>query len=262
MSDEEPTGEVEIIRKWFSSKGYPVEFETARTLRHVGFQTTQGNYFVDERDAPATVREIDVVATVAGSEFVRVVVECKRPGQPWVVMTDAYYMDPHSIVSSLVSGRRARNRLLARVDKVLKSGNPLPDYLAQVPRFGFAIEEAAIKKSSKPDDDAKSGPYFALQKVAAAGEAISAQGEVEFKHTVCLLLLVVDGPLYQLGFDEEGKEILESVVWQRVFWRGSSGRPTCIDVVRLENLEPRARVLFDGVKQLHRAIELEDGKAD
>jgi len=62
-------------------------------------------------------------------------------------------------------------------------------------------------------------------------------------------VVVVRGPLFHLGYDEQGDEILEPVQWQRVSWAGHVSGPTMIDIVRENHLEPFGRMALAGLTE-------------
>jgi hypothetical protein len=248
--------ELDRVKTWLAGKGYPLEYATARILRRVGFETEQGHYVVDARETPPRVREVDVIAKLAASRddpHLRVIVECKRPSHPWIVLSERRPLSSIAVIDSLVASRSAAEALQARATRVVKSRNPLPDYLASADQVGFAVAEA--RPGRPPKDEDLDPPYLAIRKLAGAAEALLRDHELSW--AVMLSLLVVDGSLYQLRVDQDGEDVVEPILWQRVLWRGTSGRPTCVDVVTLPALESRARVLHDGAQQLITAIRLE-----
>ncbi len=245
-------GQETAIRKWLAGEGYPVEYATARTLKRTGFETEQGHYFVDfggGRQAPIA-REIDVVARIAGNPFVSLVAECKNPKQPWVVMVERRPLSIEETIDALAATSNATAILRERATRAVGAGNPVPDYLAARDSFGFAIEEAKPRKTGDADK-AVPTPYFALRKaVGAAMHEISLR---QFQSAVVLVAVVVDGPLWQLTYDDAGAEIVQPVRWQRLLWRGSS-RPTIVDVVHIDAVEAHARLIHAAATQIAGAL--------
>lgn len=248
---------VDGVRKWVRETGYPLEYASARTLQKVGFQTFQGVHYVTARADLPKAREVDIVANVGVDQeglvymqdlvTVRLVVECKVLKTPWVVLTRPTRSMPN-LIHGAIGTRKAREGLLS----VIESGGTLPDLLVTPERSGFSIVEARIPSASerrgeerKRADERIDGAYAALAQVVSAAHGLA--GELKEGWSLYWPLIVVRGPLFHLGYDDDGEEILESVEWQRVMWMGHPDGRTHVDVVRERHLEPYARTAKVGL---------------
>jgi hypothetical protein len=70
-------------------------------------------------------------------------------------------------------------------------------------------------------------------------------------------VVVTAGPLFQLGYDDAGDEILHPVLWQRLIWQGSSVRQsaTVVDIVTVDHLEAYARMMLPALQAIASALE-------
>jgi hypothetical protein len=221
---------IEGVRRWVHEQGYELEHEARRHLLSAGF-TPAWLGLTYRSPNTEKFREVDVVARCALTSPVGMyaVVECKRSTKAWVVRM-SYRKAEQFKWSPIASPGVAR----AVQDNwaILQMAFPLE------PSIGFDVVQAhASPKEMNP-------AYSALSQVvdAAAGllDSTSFMHDPKFLYPI----LVVDTPLYRLGYSDEGAEELEAVEWQRVVWSGSSmGVPIAIDVVRRSAFEAHARRL-------------------
>ena len=241
------------VRDWLRTQGYPLEYETARVLRAVGFRTIQGWSYRDEDETGMVkAREIDVLASLDGSEprddadaraRFSIAVECKYMTAPWVVLTTAHPPDWTPVMSHWMES------LIRDANVSLVEAFPLP------PAVGFSVKTTAGK-------DAARESLMQATNAASAAVVRGPYGGAPPEWT--MPLVVVRGDLFTLGYDNRGREALAEVPWCRLVWHGADAIsfPTVVDVVTRSHLRIYARELrktagtvirtIDG----HRAAEL------
>lgn len=263
MSDLEPQDELTAVRGWLHHEGYPLEYEVARTFKGLGFDVLQGQHFPDEENGAPKVREIDVVADMASGQqgLVRLVVEAKYSRQPWLVLTTERDrpVSSQAIAEATRSSDLARRALLAWTNQQPKE--QLPWHLYGIGSYGFNLVEVALSLPRAADRQRIRGadPYAALNVVVKAAKAGLESAAARFPLVVAFPVVVLDGPLYRLAYDEEGQEDLSPTEWERLVWSGAlDGSPSIIDVVRRSYLERyagraerSARHLTNYLGQLH-----------
>lgn len=198
--------EIDAVREWLRGEGYPLEYETAREMARVGYRPWQGRYYRDPETAD--YREVDVQAVEPDSggahPTVWILAECKHNTKPWLVLTHR---------AALPAGYGANFAVVAGLDREIltHAAGTAAGYLVNPPaRFGYSVVQAI----SGPDV-----PFAALQTITKAAWARVHQNP--HSAGIALPFIVVDGSLYQLGFEDDGSEVLEPVLWQRVVWHGS-----------------------------------------
>jgi hypothetical protein len=260
MADDDGPEGIEAVRRWIRASGYPLEYETARTLRLGGFRTEQGRHYVHTSDeGPPRAREIDIVATFGEPDesvpvTVNLVVECKVISRPWVVLTTDGQVPQTDVLAMSVASADAREVL---VTAAARAGSATSLFTLP-PRHGFQVAEARIKKTGDPEttrrrDEAPDSAYAALAQVVSACQGL--MSGLPFGLRFMWPVVVVDGPLFQLGFTADAAEILESVEWQRVTWSGRSQTSLIIDVVRRRHLEAYARRAAEGLGAVQTRLE-------
>lgn len=224
------------VENWLEKQGYPYEYEVARTLAQAGFRTWQGMHYRDTESTEQRTREIDVVAMEWPHDkegpkraAVELVVEVKFTKAAWLVMTTSLAVGPPSLHRLLLMTDKASAPL-----KGLMETPPVPNLLQLPERHGFSVVQTAEGGDKSRGVDPA---YAALNTVVKAANA--RVGEVG-KHGVAVAfpVIVVAGPVFQLGYDTKGNRILNPVLWQRIRWQGSSvvDHPVLVDVVQIEHL--------------------------
>ena len=234
------TDPVEHVDSWLKRQGYPGEYQVARELQKVGFRVWQGLYYNDTEGIDAKTREIDVVAAewppdTERTADVELVVEVKRSWDPWVVLTTSVEADLASTAPMRLVSDVARPML----DGMLNSP-PVPDLLTFPERHGYnvvqALGAASTSDQSQRERNRPNPAYIALTGVVKASadrlRLLSKRAVIVFP------VIVVDGPLVQLGYDGAGERILNQVVRHRLLWRGSTATagPVIVDVVQIDHL--------------------------
>jgi hypothetical protein len=237
--------EIDAVREWLDKEGYPLEFEAAREIKRAGFDAWQGRYYEDTE--AKTHREIDVSAQEPESTHngnwrpVFVVVECKNNSKPWLVLTTTLTLDAGFGTRFLIARGVGPNELS------LETAIPGPGFLTNVPeRHGYSVVQTIA--------GADSG-YGAMQSVVKA--SIDTVSDFTNRQpALAIPVIVLGGSLYQLGFRDDGTEILEAVLWQRVIWFGSSAARDSvqIDVVTKNYLPAYLRQLRPATKALAAAL--------
>lgn len=230
---------VDNVKEFLQKQGYPLEYATARTLKRLGYETQQGLTFRDEDAVPPKTREMDVVATVSGTAPIDVglVIECKAAPQPWLVLTrtteDEAPVAPHMLTCQ-DNGRVQPTHLQFR-------GWVLP------PRHGFSVVTAGGELKHGQTD-----PVYAALTGVTKGAASQVNVSVYEFLRVFVPVLVTSGSLLRLGYDDDGTEILDEVLWQRVIWNGSPGTPgpKLVDVVTAGHLEAYGRMMLQALAGL------------
>jgi hypothetical protein len=246
--------EIDAVREWLKGEGYPLEYEVAREMARVGYRPWRGRYYKDPETGD--FREVDVQATEPDSHSspwrpVWVVVECKHNSKPWMVLTDAVDLPPGYGRNFLVSRNVAPAQLQA-------ADPPGATFLLTPPkRHGYGV----VQTISGPDT-----PFAALQTVVKAAREKLASIPGRDAMGISVPIIVVDGSLYQLGFDDDGTEILEPVLWQRVVWHGSGpppgdeSRPVQVDVVTKPHLPAYLRALRAATQALATVLKGASGQ--
>jgi hypothetical protein len=115
-----------------------------------------------------------------------------------------------------------------------------PDHLNVPGRHGFLV--VAVRNDGKQEDHS----WTALNAVVKAAVTRLGRKRADAPPTIAVPIIVIDGSLYQLGYRDDGTELLEPVVWQRVVWNGSTVRRgnTAVDIVTVDHLDSYARNLL------------------
>lgn len=241
MTDQELQAK---IHNWLKEQGYPLEYATARAARRAGFGVFQSiTYLVDGGDT-AKAREVDVVARYPSEEddhFVGLVVECKTGEKPWLVLT-------------VDAGATARVQSDALIHANVKDELRVPACTGwTVPaRRGFGLVQA-LRKLNEADT-----AYQALAGVVSAARGVAAdRGADEVSPALLVPVVVVSGALYQLGYGEDGTELLEPVEWTRIMWHRAdrSPQPTLVDIVRQRHLDPYLQMMTKALELVDLGIE-------
>jgi hypothetical protein len=244
----DPTSEMDAVRGWLRRQGYPAEYEVARTLQRAGFRVLQGQYYADEEGGATKVREIDATADYPRSELLlRMAVEVKHSSAPWLVLTTA--LDTEGIGPRQVGDWMAASQQgSAALRSMLSSEHPLPWQFQGLERHGFNVVRANIAGANARES---ADPYEALNVVSKAANAHAEWAAGLHAQAVGLCLIVLDGSLYQLRYDQEGGEQLEPVDWSRIVWRGTPpGNPRLIDICTIGHLERYARHALQGMASM------------
>ena len=265
-TDEQAARELATVEKWLERQGYPLEYETAREFRAAGLRAEQGLYY-ESREATGAVkaREIDVLARseryAIPGVYVAVIAECKRGWPGWVVLTTSSSEALGPVWAPWPASEAAGEEVFRRLQNDREWGQYQGwwDYMKVPDRFGFGLVQVETKSRSKPGSAAleemetlaasPKAAYEAIQQVTSAALHLVAAHEGEL--ALLFPVLVTDGPLFQLGFRADGSRLLESVNRQRILWRGSSGAPVAVDVVRRPALKGYAAEAAEAVNAVH-----------
>jgi hypothetical protein len=244
MAASDPDKDLIKIQAWLDKQGYPVEYETARCLRAEGFQADQGMCYETEDEGVTKLREIDIVARLERTwpgVSVALVAECKHVTAPaWVILTSTSPTVASIRWTSLVATPDAKQVIGRAVESIGRNyKHPLTELLAVPDRYGVGVKQAAAGKDA---------PYEAInQAISAAFHLVRQHGA---DSAVSWPIVVADGPLYQLGFNQDGTQLLERVQWKRVLWRGLSLEPVSLDIVGRADLADYAKVVHSGLYEV------------
>jgi hypothetical protein len=208
------------VREWLQRKGYPLEYEVARTMRAAGFRVEQGRYWLDvdpETDSYKP-REIDVLATDAPDDWpgepsdgatAQIVVECKSGAGPWIVLTDDREGQP--LPDAFVAARH----FFAEMAKDRRR-RVLPQLFRPAARYGHSVvEKRTPREKTSPDADTA---YQAIMAAARAAWKVRVTGWAD----LVLAVVVTDSPMLRLSYGSDGSEQLEVTEWERVIWFGAA----------------------------------------
>lgn len=253
--NDQAADELATVERWLKRQGYPSEYQTARELRAAGLRAEQGLYY-ESRDATGAVkaREIDVLARseqyAFPGVFVRLIAECKYGWPGWLILTATSSEALGPVWAPWPAAAAAGEAVTRWLQDTAEWGRSAAwtTFMKIPDRFGFGLAQVETKAKSKTaggasdDSDTPAAPaksaYEAIQQVTSAALQLVAEHEGEL--AFLFPLLVVDGPLFQLGFREDGEQLLEPVESQRILWRGSSASPVVVDVVRRRALKAYA----------------------
>ena len=209
----EPKDPVAVARHWLSSQGYELEYATARAFQEAGYATQLGQTYRDR--VTEKNREIDVLAYPAFRSQVQVIVtaECKTTQQPWIVRKAM--LDDDQLAWTPIASKRLAEHLVS----------PAASFRGQLrvsAPTGFDIVTA-----SKGDNHA----FAALSQLVDAARGVLAS-RVRRIAVLVYPVLVLDGPLLELWYDDNGRETLQPVSSERIIWSGShhSAGAVAIDV--------------------------------
>ena len=224
------------IEGWLQTEGYPLEMRTAAAFLKEGFDTRQGDHYLDP-EKPVS-REIDVVADLTETEphwsTVTFVCECKgSPRFPWVLFTSEHLqMHPKARTLMICASKVARRAVGKICD--LDDFDEFPVLQAESV-LGYALRQAL---SDKRDD-----AYAALMTVtkAAVARVEEADEVVEGLPTrsgCALPLIVIAAPLFSCGLNPDRTFDLQEIKRGTIVWRDRTiGRSTTfIDVVTEDEL--------------------------
>jgi hypothetical protein len=249
MGERDPEQARATVETWLEKQGYPLEYETARRLRAVGLIADQGFYY-ESIDAGITkVREIDVVAHFeqeTSGVFVGLVAECKYVQAGWVVLTSTSPIAASIRWTALAASTKAKQVVGLKVVEATAWNAHVPEFLHMPERYGVGVAQVTTQRGQ---------PDLAYEAITqAAGAALHFLHLHRDDLAVVWPFVVADGPLFQLGFTDDGKRLLESVLGQRVIWRGSSTEPLFVDIVSSEYFETYARRAAQGMREVKGAL--------
>jgi hypothetical protein len=250
MTDDTTAGRpLEAVRKHLRDGGIPLEYAAARTLTAAGFQARQGRAYIDPRENVR--REIDVIGDVAGTTAtirVSLVLECKHTEVPWIVLAENIAMEPSEVLGGMIGTERP-TRIL--VETAETQGVMAPPFFRVDPLHGFGMAVVGRK-----DREA----YEALAQAVSACQGLVLPGQ--FSWIIAWPALVIDGPLFLVSYDDEGRDLVEEVQEARLMWHGGSSiRPVPVDVVRIQQLPEYAHGAVGGLNAARERLELEWSKA-
>jgi hypothetical protein len=243
--DVEPPDKIRPhIEQFLSKRGYPLEYEVARTLRRTGYETRQGVHHRFFNDARA--REIDVVATepdgmAAPREhviYVDLTVECKHSPRAWLALTTDERPGELDAPDVTIATQAAREGLR---EMLLKP--PLPFPLQMVEWHAFNVVTTDLQESSKPDP-----AYLAVN--SAVNAAIGQVQKHPYAYSIVFPVVVLAAPLWRLRLMADGTEKLDPVQWQRVIWEGGAAERVMLDIVTRERLPAYANEMRKATKQI------------
>lgn len=241
------------VRIWFRSHGYPLEYHAARVFAEAGMQVRQGLAYQDS-DEPSKTREVDVIADLPDTtdHFIRVVLECKRAANPWVV----FVPDRNQSGSTRFEDSAILTRAMANsVEGIRLAGPPFPRIFSLPEPIGFSVREANPKRKENQPDPA----VAALHQVTKA--AVGSFDEYGFGggHFMAVLshpAIVIDGPLFRISVTATDEDEIERVLWHTVLWHGTTTKvgPARVDIVTRDFLPTYAASIAKDLIEFYKAI--------
>ena len=255
MDPDPQTERVAFIKSELARTSVPTEYEVARVLAEAGFRTRQGRAYL----AAGRPREIDVLAEVpedllrdSGREPVRVylVAEVKNTDKhPWLILCSRGDVSPLEVVASAVASTSARSSF-TRMQR---------QEVAEVPWFFNVgpIPGHSLGVAGGKDLEA----YEALSQVLSASLGIvDDHGSAEAGPPACSFAwsaLVVTGELFTVDYLKP-EPTIAPIPWGRIIWHGGpTGRPTAVDVVRLEALSDYAEKCFKALRGVRTRLDFD-----
>ena len=248
--------EIDGVRKWLNTQGFPLEMRTADQFIKAGFNTVQSHYY----EVDGEVHEIDLRAQCAWTDdncvFISVVfvVECKssiNTARPWVIFTSSRGSNgPFTLCArdATTYGRRLLSNLAFRWEEMRK----LPILLLPE-RIGFGLSVSHGDGTDKNDV-----AFHAVKSVRRAAKAIWTCND--FHHElldakIVFPVIVTGQPLYECYLKDS--EIVLEKVDTGVLSRQAGGRTELIHIVS-ESALPKfvsdayqsATTLLDQYKEL------------
>lgn len=243
------------ILSWLGSTGYPLEFMVGRTLAAQGYTVRHGVHFIDEHDGVPKTRETDVVAAepnTRNDNRILVVAECKRPTRSWLVFCTRERVGPEAFVQAAIADRTTKSQLLGELDRIDTRREPVPFMFQVSPLLGFSLKEGPVqgKRGDKagrlPGENvgSKDLAYEAIQSVATAARALTANVSVFGSRYAVFPVIVTDTTLWTVEYDRDGNMDARTADWHRIYWQGApGGEPVIVDVVTKQRLPVYARDL-------------------
>ena len=241
---EEPDLLARQILDWLSTQGYPLEFRVAKAFERAGFSVSRGEYYSDSGPDGLVYREMDIHAQRSYVDMrawtsAHVVAECKFSPYPWVVTTVAS-------TPSKDGGRPLASGVdLEDVKYSYSYRNKGHDsYLLSRPgEYGFGLLDVPVPKATKGPQASGSRNqgrdnlgYTAAQVVAKAARFIS-ESQSKGHPSLVFPVIVLDGPLYSLFYDDADAPVLRRQKWQRLMWAAAGAEIVSVDIVCAQHLE-------------------------
>lgn len=236
---EDKDAQEDGLRSWIHQTGFPIEHQAGEALRQVGYAVEYGSRYAAESTRGA--RETDVIGRepmVGDDDDIEVVIEAKHIERPWVVRLADDVLTPVAAANLVVMESNTRAALALEME-----GEPddVPFVLGFARPVGFAIVEGPEQQPQAHRSD----PFPALQAAVAAARARQARRSMyEPGRWASLPVIVVDGALWTVRFQDSAEASFTRVEWHRIRWAGASdAEAVLVDVVTLEGLEEYARRL-------------------
>lgn len=246
------------VSRWLHRGGIPLEFAAARGLRVAGFEVSQGRGYASVGEDATKIREIDVFATISTDPDVHasVVAECKHTEKPWVVLTNERTLTVDESLSATVGHEMARERLRSWwqvVDGDAPEGDGIPALFEPPDLHGFAVVTADLGATSAAKDNDRNQARDAMAQAVGAAHGIVAARQ--FAWTLAWPVVVIDGPLIQVGWDDLGNEWSSEVERARVLWYASPyGSAVGVDIVRLTSWVAYAEMAYWAMNAVARRL--------
>lgn len=232
------------IEEFLSKRGYPLEYEVARTLRKVGYEARQGvhhRFFNDPKP-----REIDVVATEPDGItvprehpiYVDITVECKHSPRAWLALTTNESLGELEAVDLTIATRAVSDGL---GEMLLQP--PIPFPLQAMEWNAFSVVTTDLHESSKTDP-----AYLAVN--SAVNAAVARIGKHPYAYSIAFPVVVLAAPLWRLRLMTDGEERLDPVQWQRLIWEGGAAERVMVDIVTRDYLPAYANEMRKATKQI------------
>lgn len=254
----ENTSKYELEKKllaWLTGEGYPLEFFTAHSFRQSGLRVIQSDFVTD---SSGKVREIDVAASLdfnVNDSILRIihVVECKwSKDKPWLLFKDETTVRSSALVTQMIANSAGS------AVAWLQAGNGSLKNLSIFTGDGFTFSgrQAFSKDADRFYQSAQSVISNCVSMATSYNQPL--QSSRVFPITaICIPVIVLDGDLFEVLYDEEGEELkLEAKVHCRLRWKGNSEYRfnSVIDVVTKPHLKEFLNSRIDEIRKIGSAF--------
>lgn len=250
---------VEKVASWIAKGGIPLEYEAARALRAASFDVAQGLGYQTESDDGTKVRELDAVGRLAfgPNVAVSIVVECKHTAEhPWLVLTNRRNV----ALGDALLGAVASSETGIALRRTLTSETPgLMPFLITDGLPGFSVvaafeSEDPGKGNVRPGKEVRNSARDAMAQVVSGAQGVAFARQ--FQHDVAWPVVVIDGPLVELDYDDAGQPHLAETDRKRVLWRASpTGSTVTLDIVRSVAFPRYADEAYFALKAIGTALQ-------
>jgi hypothetical protein len=234
---------VQSISEWLDDGGYPLELYAVKTLRELGFYCYKSPFFTDNESKKP--REIDIIAEIYTNKekkhflTFRLVIECKKSANPFVVLCDK--QDEKALLENVLFGNLwvgSRDDMFVAAPFIMAEGRSFSNLfptpcLNQPTRLGYTLVQAHHKNDSNIYAEVyklAKAYYYEIQKWKnyREKEIKNAPNKTSRKEMIRhfyshIAVLVVDAPLVEVYLDEFGTtQIIEkeiSSVELRLPWK-------------------------------------------
>lgn len=211
------------VKAWLDGEGYPFELRIGRELSARGWSASHAVYFQDLRTRKP--RQIDIAAWKLFNPLddgrgihVELAIECKHAGgQVWVVFSSDAELSEKSSPSMYTPGWIGQT-VLSYYEFSGSARQPL-EWLNLAPARGHGIVRAMIKRTRGRAGARLDQAFAAVRTAISAAEAradelgtvIHADVFDIIGPTVCLPVVLFNGPLFDYRIDTDGTETLTEI---------------------------------------------------